>query len=307
MREGEVLVAPFDVGDALSGAVVVSRDPGRGKWRLVEVEALDQIARDLSRGVDQARLYQEQQQLVRELMALDRTKGEFVSNVSHELRTPMTSVVGYVEMMLEDRGSLTEHQSKMLEVVHRNAVRLQRLIEELLLLAKLESGSAAHLDEAVDLCELAQSVVDVLSPVAQRGGVTLERTEHPEPLVVQGDHAHLDRMLTNLVSNAVKFTPEDGRVLVGVHRVDDSVEVEVVDTGIGIPKSQQADVFTRFTRATNATERAIPGTGLGLAIVRQIVDRHGGTISLDSEEGMGTTVRVRLPVALSTQASAVAR
>ncbi|GLZ30140.1 hypothetical protein Lesp02_23300 [Lentzea sp. NBRC 105346] len=293
---GEVLVVPFGRGEVVLGALVLVRPDNA--WRQVEVDALEAIAADLARGVDQARLYQEQQALVRELRALDRSKSEFVSNVSHELRTPMTSIAGYVEMLRDgDGGRMNAHQRRMLEVVHRNAIRLRKLIEELLLLAKLESGSISMAEETVDVGSLLEGVVDTLWPAAQVGGVRLDR-EHNGELVVIGDPGHLDRALTNLVSNAVKFTPAGGEVHVSSRRCgDDWVEVEVTDTGIGIPKTEQEAMFTRFHRATNATQKAIPGSGLGLAIVQQIVQRHGGQVALVSAEGSGTKATVRLPAA----------
>jgi signal transduction histidine kinase/CHASE3 domain sensor protein len=293
MRDRAVLVLPFGRGDSVFGALVLARPhPG---WPAVEVDALEHVAADLARGVDQARLYQEQQSLVRELRALDRSKTDFVSNVSHELRTPMTSIAGYVELLRDgDGGAINDGQRKMLDTVHRNMTRLRELIEELLMLAKLESDSVVAEEKPVDLGELVARVVEALRPAADVGGVHLDH-ERAEGLVVCGDAAQLDRVLINLLSNAVKFTPAGGDVRVTSRRCGDGwVEVKVSDTGMGVPEAEQHAVFTRFFRAGNATEQAIPGSGLGLAIVRQIVHRHGGQVSLTSTEGAGTTVTVLL-------------
>jgi signal transduction histidine kinase/CHASE3 domain sensor protein len=294
LRDRAVLVLPFGRGESVLGALVLAR-PGAG-WRTVEMDALEHVAADLGRGVDQARLYQEQQLLVRELRALDRSKTEFVSNVSHELRTPMTSIAGYVELLRDgDVGTINDNQRKMLDIVHRNMTRLRGLIEELLLLAKLESDAVTIEEKPVDVGELVDGVVEALRPAADVGGVRLDRENVGEP-VVCGDAAQLDRVLTNLLSNAVKFTPAGGDVRVTSRRCGDGwVEVKVSDTGMGVPEAEQHAMFTRFFRATNATEQAIPGSGLGLAIVRQIVRRHGGQVSLTSTEGAGTTVTVVLP------------
>ncbi|MEU0885593.1 ATP-binding protein [Lentzea sp. NPDC005914] len=294
LRDRAVLVLPFGRGESVLGALVLAR-PGT-VWPAVEVDALEHAAADLARGVDQARLYQEQQLLVRDLRALDRNKAEFVSNVSHELRTPMTSIAGYVELLRdEDGGAINGSQRKMLDIVHRNMARLRGLIEELLLLAKLESDTASTDEKPVDLGELVDGVVEALRPAADVGGVRLDH-ENARGLVVCGDAAQLDRVLTNLLSNAVKFTPAGGDVRVTSRRCDGGwVEVKVSDTGMGVPKAEQRAMFTRFFRASNATEQAIPGSGLGLAIVRQIVHRHGGQVSLTSTEGAGTTVTVLLP------------
>ncbi|GAB2834679.1 ATP-binding protein [Lentzea nigeriaca] len=294
LHDRAVLVLPLGRGESVLGALVLAR-PGAG-WTAAETDALEHIAADLSHGLDQARLYQEQQLLVRELRALDRSKSEFVSTVSHELRTPMTSIAGYVELLRDgDAGKIDAAQRKMLDVIHRNMTRLRGLIEELLLLAKLESDTVTMAEKPVDVGELVDGVVEALRPAADVGGVHLDH-ENAGALVVCGDAAQLDRVLTNLVSNAVKFTPAGGDVWVTSRRcADDWVEVKVSDTGIGVPKTEQHAMFTRFFRASNATEQAIPGSGLGLAIVRQIVRRHGGQVSLTSTEGAGTTVTVLLP------------
>lgn len=294
LRHPAVLVLPLGRGESVFGVLVLSR---RGRsWLAVEVDALEHVAVDLSRGVDQARLYQEQQMLVRELRALDRSKTDFVSNVSHELRTPMTSIAGYLELLRDgDGGTINASQRKMLDIVHRNMIRLRGLIEELLLLAKLESDTVITEEKPVDVGELVDGVVEALRPAADVGGVRLEH-ENAGGLVVCGDAAQLDRVLTNLLSNAVKFTPAGGDVRATSRRCGDGwVEVKVSDTGMGVPKAEQHAMFTRFFRASNATEQAIPGSGLGLAIVRQIVHRHGGRVSLTSAEGAGTTVTVLLP------------
>ncbi|NKE63646.1 GAF domain-containing protein [Lentzea sp. PSKA42] len=294
LRDRSVLVLPLGRGESVLGALVVARSGGG--WPAVEVDALEHIAADLARGVDQARLYQEQQLLVRELRALDRNKTEFVSNVSHELRTPMTSIAGYVELLRDGAGgTINGSQRKMLDVVHRNMTRLRGLIEELLLLAKLESDTVTMAEKPVDVGELVDGVVQALRPAADVGGVHLDH-ENAGGLVVCGDAAQLDRVLTNLLSNAVKFTPAGGDVRVTSRRCGGGwVEVKVSDTGMGVPKAEQHAMFTRFFRASNATEQAIPGSGLGLAIARQIVRRHGGQVSLTSTEGVGTTVTVLLP------------
>ncbi|NGY58023.1 GAF domain-containing protein [Lentzea sp. NEAU-D13] len=294
LRDRAVLVLPFGRGETVLGVLVLAR-PGAG-WPAVEVDALEHVAADLARGVDQARLYQEQQLLVRELRALDRSKTEFVSNVSHELRTPMTSIAGYVELLRDGAGgTINGDQRKMLDIVHRNMTRLRGLIEELLLLAKLESDTVIMAEKPVDVGELVDGVVEALRPAADVGGVRLDH-ENAQGLVVCGDAAQLDRVLTNLLSNAVKFTPSGGDVRVTSRRCGDGwVEVQVNDTGMGVPKAEQHAAFTRFFRASNATEQAVPGSGLGLAIVRQIVHRHGGQVSLTSTEGAGTTVTVLLP------------
>jgi signal transduction histidine kinase len=228
---------------------------------------------------------------------VDAAKTEFVSTVSHELRTPLTSVSGYLEVLLDqDAGELTPTQDRMLRVIDRNVERLRLLIEDLLLVSRIEAGRFVITTEPVDLRSVVESVCQAIQPVADKGGVTLTR-EIAEPMAISGDPEHLDRAVLNLVSNAVKFTPAGGTVTVTGHTDGPNAVLVIRDTGIGIPAADLASLFTRFFRAGNATRLAIPGTGLGLAIVSTIVELHGGTVTIDSEEGAGTTATIRLPLA----------
>ena len=238
------------------------------------------------------RLLLEQNDRLREL---DRLKDEFVALVSHELRTPLTSITGYLELVLDDSELLPEHR-RFLEVVDRNADRLLRLVSDLLLVAQIESGKLALEPEDVDLADLATHSVEVLRPAADARGIDLRLDAHPIPTMT-GDPARLGQLLDNLVSNAVKFTEDGGRVVVALGVTGEDLVLAVSDNGIGIPVAEQRRLFDRFFRATTAQDRAIEGTGLGLTIVHAIVRAHGGAIEVTSDEGQGTTFRVRLPIA----------
>jgi signal transduction histidine kinase len=238
------------------------------------------------------RLLLEQNDRLREL---DRLKDEFVALVSHELRTPLTSITGYLELVLDD-PELPDEQRRFLDVVDRNADRLLRLVSDLLLVAQIESGKLVLEPEEVDLVDLATQSVEVLRPAADARGIDLHLDVDPIPSL-KGDPARLGQLLDNLVSNAVKFTESGGRVVVALGVTGDEIVLAVSDNGIGIPVAEQRRLFDRFFRASTAQDRAIEGTGLGLTIVHAIVRAHGGTIELTSDEGQGTTFRVRLPVA----------
>jgi len=217
--------------------------------------------------------------------------------VSHELRAPLTSIEGYVEMLAdEDAGPLNPEQQRMLGSVEHSAVRLRSLIEDVFTLAKLESGAFAAVLQPVDVVDVVSAAVSAVGPSASAGELDLSSSLPEGPLMVRGDVGQLDRVFINLLSNAVKFTPAGGRVGVTGTREDGWVAVRVADSGIGIPESEQEKLFTRFFRASNATERSIPGTGLGLAIVRSVVSAHDGELDLQSRAGEGTTVTVRLPL-----------
>jgi signal transduction histidine kinase len=228
----------------------------------------------------------------------ERVKEEFFALVSHELRTPLSSIVGYVELLLEETEEepLTEaERQRFIEIVDRNARRLQRLVGDLLFVARLEAGKLDLQETDVDLSQTARDSIDAAKRQAERTGVKL-REEIADGLEIQGDPDRLGQVMDNLLSNAVKFTPDGGEVGLRLFALDGTAELEVWDTGIGIPADDQARLFERFFRASSATEAAVPGVGLGLSITRAIVESHGGQLSFTSTEGKGTTFRVELPL-----------
>ncbi len=293
-----LLVTPFGVGPELLGIITANRlHPGH-PWADPEISAVESIAADLGRGLHHARLYEEENRLVEELKSIDRTKSDFVATVSHELRTPLTSVAGYIEMLLDgDLGQLNSEQRQTLATVNRNATRLRELIEDLLTLSAIEAGTFTTVTVPVNLTDIISRATEDIQPAVASKDITLSTTLAADGLVVNGDVSQLARVLMNLFSNAVKFTPAGGHIEVTAEAAGGWAVTRVRDTGIGIPDADQEGLFRRFFRASNATKQAIPGTGLGLAIVQSIVAAHGGDISFESQEGEGTTVSVRLPLA----------
>ncbi len=226
---------------------------------------------------------------------LERLRDAFVASVSHELRTPLTSISGFVEMLEDEEASLSTPAREYLAVIKRGTARLHTIVEELLLVAQIEADRFEVAPEPSDLAELTTAAVDVARPGAAQKGVSLE-VRAGAPLPVEADPQRLGQVLDNLISNAVKFTPTGGSVVVDVHNGGGLATVEISDTGVGIPANEVGKLFTRFYRASNAAGRAVPGTGLGLVIAKAIVDAHGGSIALESREGAGTRVTVCLPV-----------
>jgi len=234
---------------------------------------------------------------VTELRRLEQVRTEFVANVSHELRTPLTAIQGYLETLLAGALEEQENARRFLEIVFRHTERLGRLLNDLMDLSNIELGRVAlklaptRLDEAVD------AVLAIIGPKAKSGKVGL-RSQLPRDLPpVPADRDRLVQILINLVDNAVKYTPEGGRVTVRVQEPADGwIEVDVVDTGIGIPPSDLPRITERFYRVDKARSRELGGTGLGLAIVKHLVFAHGGQLKIESEPGRGTTVRVWLNV-----------
>jgi signal transduction histidine kinase len=228
------------------------------------------------------------------LRELDRLKDDFVSTISHELRTPLTSINGYVELAREQADSETD---AYLEVVERNAGRLLALVNDLLLVARLQSGRFELEVERVDLGRLVMESVASAKPLAVGANVELRLRLSGADTQVRGDRRRLAQVVDNLVSNAIKFSPDAGAVDLTVGRHDGTVTIEVEDHGIGIPEAEHARLFERFFRAQGALERQIPGTGLGLYITRSIVEAHGGTVVTRSVVGQGTSFVVELPAA----------
>jgi signal transduction histidine kinase/CHASE3 domain sensor protein len=292
---GTVIMAKLGEGDDQLGHVTLVRRAGAPAWGPFDVGLVELSVNDLARTLVNARLYEREQRLVRQLQEVNETKRGFMSTVSHELRTPLTSIAGYLELLRdEEAGPLTPAQARMLEVVDRNTTRLRALIEDLLIVSRIEEGTYQATLADVDGAATVIGAVHAMEPVAEKAGVVLV-SDVAGPLPLRGDPDQLDRMVMNLLSNAVKFTPSGGDVAVTAYRDGDDVIISVRDTGIGIPAADQARLFGRFVRASNATEMAIPGTGLGLSIVYAIVDQHGGAITLDSQEGEGSTFTVLLP------------
>ena len=228
---------------------------------------------------------------------LDRLKDEFVATVSHELRTPLTSLMGFLEMLLDgEAGELTPDQERFLTIVHRNSERLQRLVGDLLFVARLDAGGLQlQLEDGISLDDVVAEALEAATADARAHEVELH-LERNGPVSVHGDRQRLGQLVANLLSNAVKFTPAGGSVVARVFAEDGSGVIEVEDTGIGIPEAEQDRLFQRFFRASTATDQAIPGTGLGLAITRAIAEAHDGRITFRSEAGRGTCFRLEIPL-----------
>jgi signal transduction histidine kinase len=223
---------------------------------------------------------------------LDRMKDSFLTGVSHELRTPLASIRGYLEILQTD-GFDPETSQRFLAVMQRNSDRLLRLIDDLLTVARLnDDGVALDLVE-LDLAELAHQVITACRPLAEHRDVALHvLMDHPVP--TRGDARRLGQALNHLIVNAIKFTAPGGEIIVR-GTAGDEPELVIVDTGVGIAAAELPHVFDRFFRSTTADRMAAPGPGLGLSIVNLIIEAHHGSIHLDSEPGVGTTVRLTLP------------
>lgn len=231
-------------------------------------------------------------------------RSEFVATVSHELRTPMTSIAGFVELLQdEDEGRLTPGQERFVDAISRNSMRLTALANDLLTVSSLENldGRRPHVEvDLRDVIGAARRSLD-RTLASSRLSVTFDLPD--DPVTVHGNAADLEAVVVNLMSNALKFTPEGGRVSCQVRACAQTACIDVRDNGLGIPKTEQQELFTRFFRSTTAHQHAIQGTGLGLTIVDSIVKGHGGEIHVDSEHLEGSTFTVTLPLSGASSTS----
>jgi PAS domain S-box-containing protein len=230
---------------------------------------------------------------VAQLTEIDRSKDAFVSSVSHELRTPITNIVGYLELLLDGAyGATTTPQHEALGRIDSNSQRLLVLIDDLLTLSSIESLDVELARRPVDLREVVERTSRRLYDEAAERDQRVELELPGSPVVVLGDQTHLERMVSNLASNAVKFTPTGGTVTLRVAMESGVGLIEVQDTGVGISEEERPMLFNRFYRSSYAQSEAIKGSGLGLAIARSIAHLHGARISADSTPGVGSTFRV---------------
>jgi PAS domain S-box-containing protein len=256
----------------------------------VAVERVDILAR-----MDELNAALAQQ--VEALRLSDQFKTDFVSSVSHELRTPLASILGYTDILVNGEvGEMTPEQGEFLEIIDHNARRLLALINDLLTLSGLESGRMVIRPETIDLCELVRQNVQIHIPAVNARRQRLEVTLPDAPVTAVVDSERISQVLTNLISNAVKFSPDEGRLALTLAVTGTQAEITVQDSGIGISEEDCERLFERFFRASNAMERAIPGTGLGLAICKGIVDAHHGRLVVRSTLGVGTAVTVAIPL-----------
>ncbi len=294
------VLLPVGEGASAMGIILLSTVQERHDWTRPEIALMQHVAGNVAHGLIQGHLISAQQRVLHQLRQLDKAKTDFLATVNHELRTPLTSITAYLDMIQDGSGGpVPDGIRKMLEVIARNSDRLRRLIEDMLTVS-MQDGSNLDL-KPVDIDKLLQVVVATLRPLAESRHVSVSFTEAAEDIEVTADEAKLEQVFTNIVANAIKFTPEGGRVgitsaLSAAQDGGPAALVRIADNGLGIPEHDLPHILTRFYRASNATSAAVPGSGLGLAIANDIISRHMGRMVFDSILGSGTTVSVELPV-----------
>ncbi|MFL6001554.1 MAG: sensor histidine kinase [Nocardioides sp.] len=290
------LFAPLGAGTECLGNMVLTRDAGRPDWTEVEMSAALDLGHDLGRAILNARTFEREHELVQELRALDIYKSQLIATVSHELKNPLTSIVGHLEM-LEQVSDLDPLALSSIAAMDRASGRLSRVINDLLLLSRVDDPTTPVVAVPVDLHAVLEDVLDVNAVSARNKELSIRVVAPDGPVCALGDHDELDRICANLISNAIKYTRPGRTITVTLDRIGDRVMFACADEGIGISREDQEQLFSEFFRSANPEAYSQPGTGLGLAIVQRIVRRHDGRITVDSELGKGSTFTVDLPAA----------
>jgi signal transduction histidine kinase len=272
-------VSRFQHGDINARSKVVTRDE-IGQLGIAFNEMADTIVTNMQ-----------------ELERSDQLRRELVANVSHDLRSPLASIQGYVETVIMKNGAIEPQQRReLLEVIYQNAMRLSRLVDELFELSKLDAQQTQPNVEPFSMAELIQDVVLKFKPQAGQRDITLEDRLPRGLFLVEGDVGMIERVLSNLLDNAIRYTPEGGTVSVELENGNDRVSVRVADSGPGIPAEDLPHIFDRFYRVEKSRSPEGGGSGLGLAIARRIIELHGSLIEAESEEGVGTAFTFQLPL-----------
>jgi len=227
---------------------------------------------------------------------LDDMRKEFVANVSHELRTPLTSVKSYSETLLD--GAMEDPQicKEFLSVINSEADRMTRLVKDLLQLSKQDNRQMQYNMQEIDFVELVKNCAERIKLSAQEKSQVIETFVIGQVPPIMADRDRLEQLMINIIGNAIKYTPDEGKITIYIGIMYNQVYVKVVDTGIGIPEKDLERIFERFYRVDKARSRQMGGTGLGLSIAKEIVEAHGGTITAASEIDKGTEITVKLPV-----------
>ena len=279
------------VADPLQQLVTAARDYPSDAMKPVESHGPREV-QDLTRAFNS---------MIVRVKSIQKSQRDFVANVSHELKTPLTSVQGFAQAILDDTADTPEARKQAAQIIYNEAGRMHRMALDLLDLARLEAGTADLKMSVVDVGALLRGVVEKFTPQAQKAEVNLH-VNVPENLsTLTGDGDRLAQVLTNLVDNALKFTPASGQVTLSAKIVGIEMELSVTDTGRGVPNEALPRLFDRFyqvdsSRAGGETAAVRRGAGLGLAIVQEIVQAHGGKIGVRSQVGHGTTFVIHLPL-----------
>jgi signal transduction histidine kinase len=279
-----------------------------------EEELITILSNQLARSLENARLFEKtwlaQQELEKkveertraltnaldEVKSISKRKTDFISSVSHELRTPLTSIKGYAAILLTEKlGNIPEGIKERLRKINSHSDELVHLVNELLDIARIESGKVAMNKEELNLGNIVEKTSDLLSVQLKERNITFSSNLLADASLIYADRGQIERVFINIVANAIKFTPEKGRITVSSHINEGNLQVDISDTGCGIPEAAQQAIFEEFYRVDNPINQEVKGTGLGLSLVRHIIEAHGGRIWVKSKVGDGSTFSFTLP------------
>ncbi len=303
VKADNAIFCPVKTEDKTLGVVVATNRPGG--FGHEEVDAITSLADAASLLISNARLYAMLTGTVEELRRASRLKDHFLQNVNHELRTPLTAIVGWTDLLEEEKVDEATLR-RGLKQVRQSARVLLALIDDLLDLARMDRGALSLELRPVQLAEVIQRSLDTVRLMAEARGVVLIQAPLPESMIaVRADSLRLQQVLWNLLANAIKFTPRHGRVIVRVDRERERYLVRVEDDGIGIPEAELPHIFERFRQVDGSATRRHPGMGIGLSLARSLVELHGGTIWAESLSGRGSRFTFSLPIPSGDRRAAV--
>ena len=308
------LMAPIVVKEVAIGFIFAGNSLSYTKLTEGDLEVLSTLASQIAVALENTRLYrkiwksrqeletrvkQRTKELARaneELKKLDQMKSDFVSAVSHELRTPLTSIKGYASILIDEKlGKLNPGQKERLGKIDKHSNSLTNLINSLLDISRIESGRIDMEIKQLGVKDVIEGVIDILNPQLEQKGLALSIDVSSGLNYIRADKNQLERVLINLLGNAIKFTPDNGKMTVTVSDKGDCVQTDVTDTGIGISPADLGKIFDEFYRVDNSVNAQRKGTGLGLALVKRIIKAHKGRIWVESKLGKGTTFSFTLP------------
>jgi signal transduction histidine kinase len=290
------LGVPLLRGDEVLGVLVLVRIEVR-PFDAREIELVEGFARQAAIAIENVRLFREIQEKSAQLEVANRHKSEFLANMSHELRTPLNAIIGFSDVLLQRMfGELNEQQADYLQDIRSSGSHLLTLINDILDLSKIEAGRMELEAAPFSLVAALDNAVTLVRERAQSHGIKLTLDVSPDVDTIVADERKLKQIVVNLLANAVKFTPDGGAVTLGARRENGEIRLAVRDSGIGIAPEDQERIFEEFQQASHQGERSREGTGLGLALSKRMVELHGGTITVESAPGKGSTFTVALPL-----------
>jgi signal transduction histidine kinase len=293
------MIVPLWARDLLIGALYFAMAGSNRHYSANDLPLAEELSYRISLALENAALYQAERQARLEAEKAVQVRETFLSIASHELKTPLTSLLMQAQLLqrrAQRNNLLADRDQRALEVISDQARRLDSMINTLLDISRIERGQLIINRAPLAIDQLIQKVVSELQSLSETHTLVYERP--PEAVMINADELRIEQVLQNVLQNAIKYSPDGGTIVVVLEQREDDVVISASDQGIGIPAADLPNLFTRFYRATNANPQRISGIGIGLYIVHEIVTHHGGTIHIQSEEGVGSTVVIQLPKAM---------